>query len=211
MTLKLPRLSSNIPVFDRATGLPTLAFVRFWDEVATRIETETGALAAAEAANAAAIAADAAATAANAAAASANSAASTAQTTADTVTAQASLNNSFTTGATVTATDAGASATISIGAHTRYYGDGTNVSVNAGSVTGLSYSTKYYVYYDQASRAGGAVTYVATTTNATAFPTTGNPDRHYVGAVTTPAAAAGPNTGAPAVPPSFDPPVIGFW
>lgn len=211
MTLKLPRLSSNIPIFDRATGLPTLAFVRFWDEVATRIETETGALAAAEAANAAALAADAAAASANAAAAVADAAASSAQTTADTVTAQASLNNSFATGMTLTATDAGANATITISGHTRYYGDGSNVSVTGSSVTGLSYSTKYYVYYDQASRAGGAVTYAATSTNATAFPTAGNPDRHYVGAVTTPAAAAGPNTGAPAVPPNFDPPVIGFW
>lgn len=143
-------------------------------------------------------AAQAAADAADLAAAAATTAASTAQTAAEGASEASSLATSGTSGLTMTATDAGTDATINISAHTRVYGDGTSVSVSAGSVTGLSYSTAYYVYYDQASRAGGAVTYLATTSQATAAQTG---DRHSLGGQTTPAAAAGPVTGKPNLPP----------
>ena len=152
------------------------------------------------AAQAAAAAANTAAAAANAAAVAADAAAVAAQDTADQVLAESTLANSFTTGLTITATDAGANVTIAMSAHSRVYGDGTTVAVNAGNVTGLAYSTSYWVFYDQASRLGGAVTYQASTSiqgNGTA------PDRHFIGAVLTPAAAAPPTGGNPVRPPGF--------
>jgi hypothetical protein len=141
---------------------------------------------------------DGAAAAAIAAAATANTAAANAQTAADGVTDQSNLVSSYPSGATLTATDAGANVTVAVGAHTRFYADGTSVAVNAGNVTALPYSTLEYIYYDDATRAGGAVTYVATTSQTTAAQTG---DRHLVGKVTTPAAAAPPNTGNYVQPP----------
>jgi hypothetical protein len=91
----------------------------------------------------------------------------------------------------LTATDAGSNATISIAAHSVQFGFGT-VSYSSGSITGLSYSTTYYVYADDPDYEGGTVTYVATT-NANLV-TAGN-GRYYVGRIVTPAAAAGPTGG----------------
>lgn len=141
------------------------------------------------------IAALAAAAAAQADATSALANAATAQTAADTAKKNDKISASWTSpGSVLSASDAGANATIAIAAHTRNYGDGTNVSVSSGSLTGKSYSTAYYIYYNDASLAGGSVTYVATTSATTAAPnkTSG---RHFVGKVTTPAAAAPPTTG----------------
>ena len=163
------------------------------NELAVQVDQIAAAQAAADAANAAAAAAD-------AAAANADAAAVAAQGTADQVLAESSLANSFTTGLTITATDVGANVTIAMSAHNRVYGDGTTVAVNAGNITGLAYLTAYFIYYDQASRLGGAVTYQASTAvqgNGTA------PNRHFVGAVTTPVAAAPPETGNPVRPPGF--------
>lgn len=161
----------------------------------TRLEEEFGAAAAAAAANAAAIAA-------NAAAASANAAAATAQDTADEVAAVSELANSYVSGITITATDAGTDVTVTMSAHTRHYpqpdGSVSNVAVNGGSITALAYSTNYYIYYDQASRAGGAVTYQATTSDTTAAQIG---DRHTVGFVSTPAAAGPPSGGTGTKPP----------
>jgi hypothetical protein len=138
--------------------------------------------------------------AANTAAATANAAADTALAVADTVTVDSAISNSSVTGLTVGANDAGASATITISAHTRVYGDGTSVAVNAGSVTGLAYSTSYWVIYNDPTRAGGAVVYTASTSvQGNGIPT----GQHFVGAVTTPAAAAPPTTGNPVRPPGF--------
>jgi 2-oxoglutarate dehydrogenase complex dehydrogenase (E1) component-like enzyme len=201
---RVPALPNNIPIVDPQTGQPTEAFRRYWQE---SIQQQVNALiavantqAATDAATAAAAAAASAAATAQTAADTANTAAVSASTVAEQVAADNTLANSYVTGLTLTATDAGASATVTISAHTRVYGDGTSVAVSGGSVTGLAYSTAHWVYYDQASRAGGAVTYAASTSvqgNGTA------PDRHLVGAVTTPAAAAAPNTGNPARPPGF--------
>jgi hypothetical protein len=140
--------------------------------------------------------------AANAAAAAADAAAVAAQTTADDITSANALGNSYVTGITITATDAGADVTITISAHTRHYPqpDGTtvDVAVSGGSLTGRAYSTTYYVYYDDASRAGGAVTYQSTTSEATAAQIG---DRHTVGGVETPAALGAPKTGGYTRPP----------
>ncbi|HEX7114966.1 MAG TPA: hypothetical protein VF193_07525 [Steroidobacter sp.] len=91
----------------------------------------------------------------------------------------------------LTASDAGSSATITVAAHSVQYGFGT-VAYNAGSITGLSYSTTYYVYADDPDYEGGAVTYLATTNANTV---TGANGRYYVGRITTPAAAGGGTSG----------------
>lgn len=199
MALVLPKLPRGVRLID-GNGAATAQFQQWWQAFAKAIEAQFGAVDAAIAAQDAADAANAAAASATAAATTAQTAATAAQTTADTVTADQNLINSYVTGLTLGATDAGASASISISAHTRVYGDGSSVSVNAGSFTGLAYSTTYYVYYDDITRAGGAVTYAQTTTAETAAQT-GN--RHLVGSVLTPAAAAGPTSGGGVLPPGI--------
>jgi hypothetical protein len=217
MAIRLPRLPMGVPIIDPKTGIATAAYAVWWDQVLTEVEShittlEVEALAASLAAATAAAAASA--TAANAAAATANTAATTAQAATDSNARFLSISNSNCSGITVTASDAGASATITISAHTRNYADGTSVAVTGGSVTGLAYSTQYYIYYDQASLAGGAVAYAATTVGPDAFTTdaTGaHPDRHYVASAVTPAALGAPNTGAGAIPVNFDIPPGGNW
>lgn len=177
-----------------------LAFQKLWQRNCEAIESAIGsladAIAAVAAAQAAADAAQTAADTANAAAAAADTAATNAQATADDITASSSLSDSYVTGVTITGTDAGTDVTVSISAHTRHYpqpdGSTVDVSVNAGSLTALAYSTAYYIYYDDAARTGGAVSYHATTSDATAAQIG---DRHTVGALTTPAAAASPTGG----------------
>lgn len=90
----------------------------------------------------------------------------------------------------LTATDAGSNATVSIASFTMRTSSKGDISINSGSVTALSYSTLYYVYYDDATLAGGAVTYAATTAKTTAINGSG---RFFVGSIVTPAATA-PNT-----------------
>lgn len=87
----------------------------------------------------------------------------------------------------LTAADVGTTATISVASHNVQFGFGT-VGYNSGDITGLGFSTVYYVYTDDPNYAGGAVTYLATTNanNATA-----NDGRYYVGKVTTPADGGG--------------------
>lgn len=120
-------------------------------------------------------------------------------------TAYLSRVSSYVTGCTITGHDAGASVTISISAHTRQLRTGT-VAVNLGSLTGKAYATAYWIYYDDPTGAGGAVTYVATTVYADAFMSSAHPDRYFVGSILTPAAAAPDTTGKPASPPSFTAP-----
>lgn len=194
MALKLPRLQVRTALVN-PDGTPTRAFHQWWDKSAKAIEDAVAQL---QDAIDAIVAAQDAADAANAAAAAADAAAAAAQDAADDAATASALGNSGVTGVTITGTDAGSNVTVSISAHTRVYGDGTSVSVNSGSVTALAYSTFYYIYYDQASRAGGAVTYQATTSQSTAAQTG---DRHLVGSVTTPAAAAPPTDGGYVAPP----------
>lgn len=102
----------------------------------------------------------------------------------------------------VSAEDAGSDATINIDVHDRVYADRT-VECDAGLITGLSYSVEYLIYYDDADRTGGAVAYQATTVANEAINTTTNPDRHFVGFVTTPALGGGGTTGGGAGPPGW--------
>lgn len=203
MTLSLPPLQISQPVVDGSQRM-TRDFQRQLDEwrrqIMDSVNTLETTVTAVAAAQAAATAANAAAATAQAAANTANTAATNAQTAADEVTAESSLANSYVTGLTLSAADAGADTTITISAHTRVYGNGTSVAVNGGSIPGVPYGTAARIYYDDAARTGGAVTYQYTTSLTTAAQTG---DRHSVGAVTTPAAAAPPNNGNPVFPPGY--------
>ncbi len=191
MTFRLPRLPATEPSWS------TMQI--WWQQVVEAIEgqetTQDELLQALADSIAASAAATSAATAANAAAASA-------QTAAEDVTSAQALGTSYVGGATITATDAGANATVTITSHTRYYpqsdGSALELAVNGGAVTGLAYSTQYFVYYDDLNRLGGAVTYKATT-DASLAAQLG--DRHVVGSVTTPAALGSPTTGDYVAPP----------
>lgn len=90
---------------------------------------------------------------------------------------------------------------ITIDAHTRYYGNGSSVSVNSGSVTGFAGGDYVTVYYKDAARVGGAVTYVGTT-NAVAQ----KGDVHVVGQATIPASGEPPATGSSTASPGYKPP-----
>lgn len=134
--------------------------------------------------------------------AAAQAAADNANAAADAVTSASALGSSYVSGVTISASDAGTNVTITISAHTRHYPqvDGTtvDVAVGAGSILGLSYTTDYYIYYDDAGRTGGAVSYLSTTSEATAAQTGA---RHTVGLVTTPAAAGAATGGSYTRPP----------
>jgi len=64
--------------------------------------------------------------------------------------------------------DNGSSARIDVAATTIHYGDDT-LSYNSGSITGLSFSTDYWIYAVDDNFVGGTVNY-AVTTDRTAFP-----------------------------------------
>lgn len=72
-------------------------------------------------------------------------------------------------------------ATISVGAHVLQYGFGT-VAYNSGTILGLLPATNYFVYTDDPTYAGGAVTYLATTTRQNV---TANNGRYFVGSIET--------------------------
>jgi hypothetical protein len=131
----------------------------------------------------------------------AQASADAAQAAADGANSVASLTNSGVTGLTLGASDAGSDATITVSAHTRVYGDGSTLAI-AGpvNITGLAYSTAYYIYYDDPTRADTTPAYQTTTSETTAAQTG---DRHLVGFITTPAALAAPETGTPVRPPGI--------
>lgn len=93
--------------------------------------------------------------------------------------------------APLTAADVGSDATITIASHNVHF-DGNTLAYNSGSITGLSFATTYYVYTDDALKAGGTVTYVSSTT---ATDMMGSTARYYVGEVTTPTDGGGGTTG----------------
>ena len=191
MSLNLPRLPQQEPTYPQ--------WQAWWQEVAEAVEDAFNNL---QDTVDAVVAAQAAADAANAAAASANAAAASAQDTADAITSTNALGESYVTGMTMVAQDVGTDATITISGHIRHYpqpdGSTDDVAVTGDDVTGLAFDTLYYVYYDDAARAGGAVTYSATTTEATASQTG---DRHTVGAIRTPVDGAADTGGSGTRPP----------
>lgn len=192
----LPKLDRFIQVVQE-DRTPNPTFHLFWQRFAEAIEDAIKGLEDADAAieaalEAAGIAIQAAADA-QQAADNAQQAADDAQSGADGAGSVASLTDSGTADLTLDAIDNGVDATIQISAHSRVYGDGTVVSVNSGIISGLLYDTYYYVFYDDPSRSGGAVTYQVTTIEANAAQIN---DRHLVGAVLTPESGNPPVIGA---------------
>lgn len=200
MAFRLPRLPDDIEIIEPSRRA-TFKFQRWWQSVVSKIETQEGTqdelLAAVIAAQAAADAANAAAAAAQTAADEAQAAADAAQGAVDDASAAQNLLASGTSGCTITASDAGSNATITISAHDRIYGDGSSVGVLGGSVAGLSYTMGYYIYYSDPSRTGGAVAYGASTDPNAAVQAGAI---HSVGAVATPASLGSPTFGSPTLP-----------
>ena len=95
--------------------------------------------------------------------------------------------------------------TITVAAHSRVYPtSGTSVSVNSGSVSGFTSGFYVTVYYVDAGREGGTVTYKATTG---AISQEG--DTHIVGQVTIPEAGSAPSEGTSPTAPGYTPPPSG--
>jgi hypothetical protein len=128
----------------------------------------------------------------------ANDLAAAANATATATKASIDIANSYTnpTGVVSAANDG----TVTVEAHSRVYGDGSSVSVNSGSVSGFTSGAYVTVFYDDAARSGGAVTYQGTTA---AVAQTSN--RHIVGQVTVPAAGNPPATGTSPPAPGYTP------
>ena len=95
--------------------------------------------------------------------------------------ANISMSQSTRGSGSITSSDAGATATVSVAAWSFQTGFGT-INYNSGSITGLSFSTKYYIYCNDPQTLGGAVTYLATTNYQTP---SSNDDYVFVGVVTT--------------------------
>ncbi|HEV2816712.1 MAG TPA: hypothetical protein VGW40_05775 [Allosphingosinicella sp.] len=90
--------------------------------------------------------------------------------------------------AAVSPTDS-SKAEITVASHTRIYGDGAHANVLGGALDLLDLGTEYFVYYEDAARAGGAVSFVATTNYLDANQIG---DRHVVGKITTPSGSGDP-------------------
>lgn len=89
----------------------------------------------------------------------------------DAMRAQALLNSYPDPTITMSAqTQADGTATVTIINHNRVYADAakTTVPVIGGSISGLALNSQYYIYYDDPTFAGGAVTYRYTTDNTVA-------------------------------------------
>jgi hypothetical protein len=92
----------------------------------------------------------------------------------------------------LTATDAGASDTVSIAAFTMRVG-GNDVAVNSGSIASLSRKTLYFIYYTDpalqgsAANGGAGVSFTASTTKETALSGSG---KFFVGSIPTPGAGS---------------------
>lgn len=89
----------------------------------------------------------------------------------------------------LTATDAGSTETIHVAAFALQFGFGV-VSFNSGSITGLAYSTGYYVFFDDSAvpPAGGPETYQASTDFTDVL---AGRHRYYVGWINTGTAGGG--------------------
>lgn len=178
MAFRLPRLPFNWK------EQPQL-FERYWDETLSNLEKTLNAIldiplieqAVADA---------------QAAAAAAQGAADTAQSAVDGQASETSLVNSYTNGFVGSLISADSAGNVTIASHTRVYGNPT-LNPNR-SITGATFSTTggagdiIRVYYDDPTRAGGAVTYQYTVDPAAGPVQTGN--RHSVGAVKIPAAGS---------------------
>ena len=92
----------------------------------------------------------------------------------------------------LTATDAGASATVNIGGFDLRVSGQADVSYSAGSISSLAYSTLYFIYCDDPTLRGGTQTYEATVTKEEALNGVG---RIFLGSILTPAATVADTAG----------------
>ena len=95
----------------------------------------------------------------------------------------------------LTSVDAGANATINIASFDMNVSNrsiSSPVAYNSGTITALSYGTLYYVYVNDPDFAGGAVTYVATTTKTNVLSGSGY---LFVGSIFTAVSGGGTTTG----------------
>lgn len=198
--LKLERLPRGYAIVD-ANGKPVLSFQSWWQRTMAAIEGQE--------ASQDAILADLAATQADLAAAQADIVAQlalivAAQSDATTALRRVAIAGSYTTaGALLTATDAGSDATITIADHTRYYSADTDypaVAITGAALTGLAYSTQYFVYYDDTTLADTTPTFIATT-DGTIAQANYAAGRHPLGPATTPASGGGGTSGGGGSPP----------
>lgn len=180
MPLKLPRLQAGFQIVNPKDGTPTNAMIQWWQSVAEQAETAINGVEAALAA--AGIALD--------AAEAANTAAGNAQTAADTTSAETSLVNSYVDNFVAPIITSDNLGNVTIATHDRVYGDPTlnpTVSVDGDTIaTGEVSPSTVRIYYNDPTRAGGAVAYLFTVDPAT--PPVQGGDTHSVGAVTIPAA-----------------------
>ena len=175
--VKLPRLRRDITYFDNS-GAATRQMQHFWQKTVERIEARFDALNTALEASALA---------------------ATAVQAAQEVVQQVSLANSWVEpSSAVTASSDG---TVTIAAHTRYYSNTSSVAVNGGSVTGFAPGNYVTVYYNDAARTGGAVSYLGTTGTISQEGAT-----HIVGAVPIPAVGQPAEEGFTTWPPGYVPP-----
>jgi len=179
--LRVPTLTQQQPIVEESRR-PTSAFLRTMNDIIQRIVQVVNAIVDVldiqEQLQAAV-------TAAQEAAQDARDAADNAQAQADATKREAALVSSY------IDPDGVVSATptvVSIAAHTRYYADGTSVAVNAGTGEATAEAEVDYVSYEDPMRAGGAVTYIISTT-----PPVQTGETHVVGAVQIP--ATGTNEG----------------
>jgi len=175
MSLRATKFRGDQPIVDQQ-GRPTIPFLR---QLNSNVDVVSAIAAALEAADIALAAAE------------------TAQAAADGATSESSLNSSYPANFVAPLVSANAAGNVVIANHDRIYGDGTSVAVT-GTVltTGLPVGTVVRVYYDDPTRAGGAVPYQYTSDPTVAAQ---SGVRHSVGAVTIPNAGTSP--GNPVLPP----------
>lgn len=173
-------------------------FERYWDEAMSRIEDTLNAILEIPELQTAIAAAEAAADAANAAADNAQSAA-------DATAAETSLVNSYVANFVPPLISVDEDGIVTIVAHDRVYGDpvlNPAVVVTGGVVnTAATAGQTVRIYYDQPSRAGGAVTYQWTVDPAD--PPVQGGDRHSVGIGVVPAVGDPPANGGGIKPPGW--------
>lgn len=103
---------------------------------------------------------------------------------------------------------------ITVETHTAQYFDksvsvtGATITTEDDGTTAITASTRYFIYYDDALRSGGAVAMKATKLLTVALNSDTNPGRHFIGAITTDVAGGGGVSGG-GQPPPYVPP--GDW
>lgn len=177
--IRIPNLQQSNPIVDKE-GRMTTEFARRLNDVFAQIVTLLNAIALLPEIQAQLLLLDQKTDNLDAATQAALDAAALAQATTDATKREQALVNSYIEPDTVLTADP---VNITIAAHTRKYADGTSAPVNGGSVPSGAANETDYVYYVDAARTGGTVTYQVTTT-----PPVQTGDTHVVGAVMIPEA-----------------------